>query len=423
MRDKLLNNWKLKLLAFVIAFFMWFIIVNTDNPEQTKTFTDFKVEDIHGETLRENGMEYKKTGNDVVNVTIKAKRETMRKISKADITVVADMRELTAKSLVPLEVIVKGYEDNESVVATATPGNLLVEIENQTTQSFPLTPSPTGEVSSGYVLLEGEMKVEPESIKFQGAESEIGNIGKVAAEVNVTGLSKETTLPAKIRVYDHNGEEMDMTTLTTTTKDEDVKVTVKLLHKKKVPLNFDTSEVKVKDGYHNGGISYEPKEIEIAGTKEVINKIEQIDIPASALKTEELTEKTEYTVDITKYLPEDVELVDKNMGSVVVTVTVDEPGTKRMEVATTAITAVNLKNDLVYEFAKDVNVEIILKGEEKELEKITTLTGKVVVDLTEFTEPGTYVVPIQVNDLPTGITYKEISIEITISESVEENNG
>ncbi len=244
----------------------------------------------------------------------------------------------------------------------------------------------------------------------------------MAAEVNVTGLSKEATLPAKIRVYDHNGEEMDMTTLTTTTKDEDVSVTVKLLHKKKVPLNFDTSEIGVKEGYHNGGISYEPKEIEIAGTKEVINKITQIDIPASVLKNEDLTEKTEYTVDISNYLPENVELVDKNMGSVVVTVTVDEPDTKRIEVATTAITAVNLAHGFAYEYAKDVNVEIILKGEQQELDKITSLTGKVVVDLAEFTKAGTYMVPIQVNDLPTGVTYKEISIEITISESVEENN-
>ncbi len=178
MKERLLNNWKLKLLAFVMAFFMWFIIVNTDNPEQVRVIGEFKVEDTHGETLRENGMEYKKVGNDTVKVTIRAKRETIRKIKKSDISVIADMRELTAKSLVPLEVVVAGYEDDESVVATASPGNLLVEIENQTTQTFPLTPSPTGEVSSGYVLLEGEMTVEPESSKFKGAESENANISK-----------------------------------------------------------------------------------------------------------------------------------------------------------------------------------------------------------------------------------------------------
>ena len=70
--------------------------------------------------------------------------------------------------------------------------------------------------------------------------------------------------------------------------------------------------------------------------------VDKIEIPASALEMDDIKEKTEKVVDISSYLPEEIELADENAGSVVVTVFVEKDGAKTFEITPGAITVDNL---------------------------------------------------------------------------------
>ena len=55
-----------------------------------------------------------------------------------------------------------------------------------------------------------------------------------------------------------------------------------------------------------------------AGDKSTLAEISEIDIPPSALKLEELTQRTEQTIDISSYLPSGVSLAEENANKVVI---------------------------------------------------------------------------------------------------------
>ena len=80
----------------------------------------------------------------------------------------------------------------------------------------------------------------------------------------------------------------------------------------------------VEEGYGFAGITYEPREVKVCGETSALNEITEVRIPASVLRKKGIKEKTEQIVDISKYLPEGIQLVEENGESVVVTISVEK---------------------------------------------------------------------------------------------------
>lgn len=81
-----------------------------------------------------------------------------------------------------------------------------------------------------------------------------------------------------------------------------------------------------------------------------MKQVSKLQIPAEALRMEGLTESTEKIVDITPYLPKDLQLAEENAGSVVVSILVERDGTKTYEVTVGSITVENLVEDLAMNY-------------------------------------------------------------------------
>ena len=125
-------------------------------------------------------------------------------IEAEDIIAVADMKELTLKTQIPIDVTVTGHKV-ESV--EANPRNLQIKLENEEIKKFPVVPTTTGTVRDGYAL--GEIEAVPEKVTIRGPESVINQISRVEAAVSVSGLSKSQVLPSELVLYDKNNEEID----------------------------------------------------------------------------------------------------------------------------------------------------------------------------------------------------------------------
>ena len=96
MKERLKNNWGLKVLAFIIAVMLWFIVVNIDNPIKQKVFRDIPVTVINTDVLAEEQQTYQILDDtQTVSVTVTAYRNVLQKIDEEDIVAVADMKELT----------------------------------------------------------------------------------------------------------------------------------------------------------------------------------------------------------------------------------------------------------------------------------------------------------------------------------------
>ena len=358
MRTRLSNNFSLKILAFLAAGLLWLIVVNIDDPIMDQNFSNIPVTVINTEVLAsEDSPKTYQILDDTQNVTVtvKAKRSVLSKLSANDITAVADMKELTLETQIPIEVTVKNYKVAD---AYATPRNMQVKLEDEETKKFPIVPKTTGTVRDGYVL--GQIEAMPEKVSIRGPKSVIDKISKVEATVSVSGLSKTSTLESELKLYDEDNNEIDQNLLSNNLGTEGVDIHVELLRTKNVPLNFDTSAIQAANGYEFSNIKYEPKEISVSGDVDKLQQLSELQIPASALAMENLKEKTEKVIDVSDYLPDGIVLADENANSVAVTILIEKDGTKSFEISVGSVSVLNLDSDLSinYESADALDIPV-----------------------------------------------------------------
>ena len=194
MKERLTNNWGLKILAFLIAVLLWFIVVNIDNPIKQEVFNDIPVNVINTEVLAEEQQTFQILDDtQTVSVTITAQRSVLQKISPSDIMAVADMKELTLKTQIPIHVTVNKHKVESAV---ATPRNLQVKLEEEKTEKFPIIPTTTGTVRDGFAL--GDIRAVPQKVSIRGPKSVIERISRVEASVNVSGLHRHRSVYSEI---------------------------------------------------------------------------------------------------------------------------------------------------------------------------------------------------------------------------------
>ena len=71
MQKRITKNLTLKILAFLIAAFLWLVVVNIDDPVDDKTFSDIPVQVTHEEVITDNNNTYQIVDNtQEVNVTV-----------------------------------------------------------------------------------------------------------------------------------------------------------------------------------------------------------------------------------------------------------------------------------------------------------------------------------------------------------------
>ncbi len=413
MRRRLTANLGLKVLAFFSAVFMWLVVVNIDDPVTEKTYTGIPVSVINEEVVTTTNRTYQIVDNtQEVMVTVSANRSVLNKIRSEDIVAVADMKELSLGSQIPIEVSIPKFKYEK---VFTSPGNLQVKIEDEAKNNFPITPSTIGTVREGYVL--GELKPNPEKVTLRGPKSVIDSISRVVAEANVSGLSENADIEGRLILYDVNNNVIDQTLLANNLGKDGVSVRVTLHQIRSVPVKPDSSMITAATGCKVSNVMVEPKEVRVTGEEEDLDKLDEIEIPAEDLTISDLTERTERMIDISFYLPEGVTLVDENAGSVVVTILIEQPGVKNYEVSTSSITVNNLAEDLELSYGS-VDLEIQVRGPE-EILKAFTVAKRVSIDLKIYRSPGTYLVPVTV-ELPDGCTLVDSDeVEIILEKKTE----
>ena len=417
---KLTENLGLKIIALVFAAFLWLIVVNMDTPIVNDTYGDIPVTILNDDIITSAGDVYQVVGEQTVSVSVKANREVQDKISREDIVATADIREMdTSTGLVPVKVQIPDYAgDYES--AEANPRNLQIQREKSGKKVLSLTVSTDGTTpQEGYIS--GDMTVDPDKITITGAESVLDQIDRAVAKINIEGISEDTTVTAELGLYDVNGNPVNQSQLETNLGDRGIRVSVEVLKEKTVGLVFDVSGTPA-EGYRCTGCTSEPESIRICGKESDVDKVDEIDIPASVLSVSGASAPVEKTVDITPYLPDGVSLVDENAASVAVTAMVEREGTRMIQFLVSSIRINDLAEDLQVNYQPDAEIELKFTGEEDRLE-ILDITNAVSVDLAQYTSPGTYNVPVDV-DLPEGITLEQqVTVQLTLQKKTEESAG
>lgn len=412
MKDKLKNNLGLKIIAVVFAILLWWTVVNIDDPIDTKQYV-VDVAVTNAEVITNAGKSYQILDNTkTVTVTVKARRKVLSEIKTSHIVATADLREMQESS-VPIRVKVLGYE-KEYEAATAYPQNMQVRVENTMKKTFPITAVSTGSPRDGYVV--GKMAVSPQSVDISGPESMVKKISKVVAKTDVSEVSADVTVETELVYYDAADNLIDKSLLTSNCDKNGVSVTVDIWHTKKVELEFDTTGIKTERGYVFTGIEVEPQTIRVAGTTEYLNALSKLEIRADELKKTNVSTNEEVIIDITKHLPENIIMADKNESNVVVRILVEKAGTKSILLPVGSIQVENAPTKFELEKGPEQEVELQFSGTKEALEKLTSDNITAIVDMKKLTEAGTYDVPVEITELPKDCTYiGDATIQIVLT--------
>lgn len=410
-KDKWKKNIGLKILSVLFAVFLWWLVVNIDDPIGTKKYAvDVLV--TNPEIITNAGKSYQiidDTKN--VTVTVKARRKVLDEIKRSYIVATADLREMQDSS-VPIRVTVTGFEGEYEDVA-ANPRNIQVKVENTQKKTFPITTVAIGSPRDGYVV--GSMTASPKTVDISGPESSVAKISKVVAKVDVSEMSADSTTQAQLIYYDAADNLIDKTLLTSNCDKNGVSVEIDMWKTKALTLNFDTSGISPAEGYLFTAIEVEPKSVEVSGNPELLRGMTEIAIGKQALEKADMKETEEVIVDIKEYMPEGISLVDADAASVVVRIVLERAGTKTLRLPTGSITVLNASEELQMKYDA-LEVELTFSGTGEDLEKLTSESIIASIDLKDYKTEGNYTIPVKVTELPGGCTYTAgaaVKIELT----------
>ena len=314
----LVNNLGFKILAVVLAFILWLVVYNIDDPKKSKTFTtNVTVENASAVTDMNKCYEVL-DGTNTVTFTVTGKRSELEKLDDTDFSAVADMNRLIIndkgnKASVPIEISAK--RTYTSVSINNKNKYMELSLEDLMSRRFMISADTSGKVASGYAL--GEVSVtNPNVLNVSGPASIVKKVDKVVATIDVDGMSSNLTDNVIPVLYDSDGNEVDTTQLKLS--NTTVTISAKILSVKEVPLVFSTTGTPYGE-YRVVEISSTPDTVKLKGASNVLNPLVSLEIPANVINVSGAREDVKTTIDISEYLPDGLNLsFDKAQVSVTV---------------------------------------------------------------------------------------------------------
>ena len=408
LKQRLKNNWTLKLASVAIAFLIWLVVGNINDPIIQKVYSNVKVNITNGSYIESRGMTYRLDSNyQTVSVTLRGNSSKVTKrnddiVVEADLTQIVDMD--STQVMVPVTVKCK---DISAENITVSPITIPIEIEERETKDFMIAVNYGDSVpGAGYEV--GKIYANPEKISVSGPESIIDKIDRVVANVSVEGMTVNSSKKANLIIYDKNQEIMsdkEMQYLTFDIGDSKVDVYVELWSTVSgVTFTCDPKGTPA-NGYAVSKIVTTPSEISLAGTEEALETLKkngnQIEIPSRLVDIGNARETVECKIDLAEILPSGTKTVSNQAESIIVEVGILPLGSKQISLPTQNIQALNLTGELQTVFT-DTALTVTVRGKEEDLKNVTAASIKASIDCSGLDE-GTYNLPVTIT-LPNNIT-------------------
>lgn len=410
----LTENIGLKILAIVLSFFLWLVVVNIDDPTQTRTFTAV-VTVTNDDILNKAGKLYEiRDGINTVSFRVTAKRSIIEKLSSSDFSAVADMRYLESEERVPVTITAKSYAN--SITISSKQNYLYVVLEDEITSRFIIETDTVGEATNGLVI--NAISCSPNVITVTGREDVVTSIAKVVATCNIAGVTADITESVIPVFYDGSGEIVDSTGLQLSSSTVDV--TVDFVTVKSVDVTVKTSGT-LPEGLVLGSITTDPTSVMIKGQPANLNEVTAIVIPESVVNLTDLSGSISKQVDITAYLPDGVSLVDTLASKVTIYVNMEGEVSKHVNVPLKNVRFKDIPDDMTVSLS-ETSIAVNVFGIQSNIDALQEgqITG--FIDCANIINAGEQSAILQFDDIE-GITVQNITVSIYVVDSKKHVNN
>ncbi len=377
---KLLNNLGLKILALAFAVLLWMVVININDPVGEKTFRDIKVEMKNTSMLTDEGKTYEVLeGTDRISVTVRASRSVLESITAEDITAAADFSELSFTNTVPIRLTVDRYLENRIQEVKGSADIMKLQVEDRVEKQLMIEMVQAGKPANDFIVSKIAI-TDGNAMKISGPESLVSQVAKAVVEADVEGLTDSITISEKIRLLDAEGKEITDNRITKSVGSANLAITI--LRKKEVPLSLSVKGEPAPGYEATGEISCAPEKVTIAGKSNVVKEITEIVIPPEELALTGARADVTKLVDVTKYLPDGVSLVNGSEefgGKAAVTVKIEPLVEATVPIDRSRIVIQNVPEGYEVTLDPEEAVAVSIRGRQDELSLVDrdSLTGSI----------------------------------------------
>lgn len=397
----------LKILAVVFSFLLWLVVVNIDDPTQTRTFTSV-VTVTNADVLKSAGKLYEIKDNvNTVSFRVTAKRSIIEKLSPSDFSAVADMHNLENGERIPVTISAKSYANY--ITISSKQNYLYVVLSNQATERFVISAQTSGELEKDLAI--ESVTCSPTVLTVSGPEELVSTIESVTATANITGVTNDFTENVIPKLYDAKGEEVESSQLTLSVST--VGVSVEFSNTKAVDIVVKTSG-ELNPELKLGSIKTDPASVMVIGEGTALNDVTNITIPESVINLSELTGSFTTTVDISPYLPAGVSLSEGSSSKVTIYVLMENETASTVDVAAANVHLTNVPENISVKMdAETVKVNVF--GTAEALAALNAGVIKGTIDCSAITIGEAQNAVIQFENLE-GVTIQNTSVTVTATE-------
>ncbi|MCL2752803.1 MAG: hypothetical protein FWE44_01485, partial [Defluviitaleaceae bacterium] len=193
-----LSNLPFKVAAVLIAFLLWFVVLNATDPivnDDIRVTLDVRnVNSLTSEPIHRHLVNYEALRNTQITITV---RGTQREIDaiRQNLTAYIDLSAAEVVSAAQTStqfstrVHVYGVSGNV-LLQTHSPGNVTLQLDSIVTRYINVEFEPIGEIDAGYIAVWEEAVIEPNVLRVTGPSSSVDSIYKFLVEVNQEGLTE-----------------------------------------------------------------------------------------------------------------------------------------------------------------------------------------------------------------------------------------
>lgn len=422
MRKKLFNNWGLKLASLVLAVVVWFLVVQIEDPTDTKTFNNITVKITGTEFFEKTNQVYEVLDKtDKVSVTVRAPKSVIGQLRATDIVAEADLNKITEDNTVLIKYDVQNVGYVESVEGNRE--NVRLSVEDKRSKWIRVVQNVVGEVAENYIV--ASSTAELDIIEVSGPQSVVDTISYASAEMDVTGYTNSITANVDVKLYDIEGNIVENDSIRKS--ENSIRMKVEVLALKEVPIQINYMGSPAEGFMVTGVVLSDSETVVIAGTPYVLSGISQISVPEDCVNVAGESSDVTANIDLRPYLPSGVILADEEAsGLVKVTVHIEPIMERTLNVPAENIQVVNLPEGLEIERDETVaEYSLHVSGLAEHVNLLRAMDVRGTVDVAEWMEekniselrPGRYEIPV-VFELEDGIATEELKMKIKIVDSL-----
>jgi len=364
MKKKIFHNWGLKLTSLLLAFILWFLAVQINDPKETVTFSGISVRLTNTNLFERENKVYEVLDNsDVVRVTIRAPKSITKDLRASDIVAVADVSKLTDINTIAISYSIQGVPTTSYDSIRGDHETVRLDVEEKASKWIRVQNQTVGEVAEGYQVMSttGDQNL----IEVTGPESAVAKISYARAEVDVSGASANLSLNVEPQFYDVDGNLLDLPSVVKNVSY--IHMNVEVLAVKEVPVVLNVMGTPAEGYVATGYVDCEPDTVKIAGTASALSGVSAVTVPAEALDITGATDSVVSIINLRDYLKDSIKFADSIFnGRVTATVEVQPIVDRTIVLRGEAFDLVNIPQDYSAELiVPETGYELTLSGLEE----------------------------------------------------------